>query len=80
MRNKVEWKSNNYRIEETTSSQTGRSGVDEEWSGSTPTWIKIQEEYLRSEESQKHIRTPNPGFHCQEGESPKLLATKISED
>ena len=38
---RVEWKSDNYRIEETTSNQTGRWNTDMEWTGLTPTWIKI---------------------------------------
>ena len=29
-------------------------------------WIKIQERYLGSEESQPHTRPPSPGFPCRE--------------
>ena len=32
-----------------------------EQAGPTPTWIKIQEEYLRSKESQTHTRPPSQG-------------------
>ena len=31
---------------------------------------------LRSEGSQPHNRLPSPGFQCQEGKSPYLLARK----
>ena len=51
VRNGVEWKSDNCRIEETTSTQIGRRDVGTEWAGPTPTWIKVWEGELRSEES-----------------------------
>ena len=38
--NSVEWKSDNYGIEETISIQTGRRGADAEGAGTAPTWIK----------------------------------------
>ena len=44
-----------------------------EWAGPTPTWTKIQEGYLGSEESQTHIRIPSPGFQCQEDKSPQAV-------
>ena len=37
IRNRVEWKSDNYRIKETTSIQTGRKGRDMEQAGPTST-------------------------------------------
>ena len=43
-------------------------------------WIKIWEGYLESKESQLHNRSSSPGFHCQEGKSPQLLATKTRGD
>ena len=73
-------KSDNYRTEETTSIQIGWRGTGVEWAGSTPTWIKIREGYLGSEESQTHTRLPSLGFQCQEGKSPQLLAVKTSRD
>ena len=51
-----------------------------EWAGPIPTWIKILEGYLRSEESQTHTRPPSPGFQGQEDKSPQLLAVKTSGD
>ena len=36
-RNQVEWKSDKYRIKETTSIQTGRKGADMERAGPSPT-------------------------------------------
>ena len=70
IRNQVEWKSDNYRIEEITSIQTGRRGADTEWAGPTSTWIKIWEGYLGRQESQAHTRPPpHPGFQCQENVS-----------
>ena len=36
IRNRVEWKSDNYRIKETTFIQTGRRSADAEWAGTTP--------------------------------------------
>ena len=43
-------------------------------------WIKIQEGYLGSEESQVHMRSPSLGFQCQEDKSPQLLAAETSRD
>ena len=43
IRNRDEWKSDNYGIEENTSILTGRRGTDMERAGLTPMWIKIQE-------------------------------------
>ena len=45
-----------------------------EQAGPTPTWIKIQEGYLRSKDFQTHISPPSPGFQCQENKSSQLLA------
>ena len=50
------------------------------WSLTHTYWIKIQEGYLRSKQSQTHTRPPSPGFQCQEGKSPQLLAAKSSRD
>ena len=50
------------------------------WSHSHVWWIKIQEGYLKSEESQPHTRPPSPGFQCQEDKSPEILAAKKSRD
>ena len=47
----------------------GRTVADVELAGPTPTWIKIQEQYLRNEESQPHTRPLSPGFQYQEGKS-----------
>ena len=41
VRGHSEWKSDNYGISETTSTQNGRKDVDIEWAGPTPTWIKF---------------------------------------
>ena len=51
-------KSDNYRTKETTSIQKGKKLSDTEQAGPQTHmgWIKIQEEYLGSEESQTHIR------------------------
>ena len=64
IRNRVEWKSDYYRFKETTSIQTGRRGTGVEWDGAKPMcgWIKTCEGYLKSKESQPHIRPPRPGF------------------
>ena len=63
--NRVEWKSDNYGIEETTSIQTGRRGTGMEQDGLSPKvwWIKIRQGCLRSEEPQAQTRPPSPGFH-----------------
>ena len=47
-----------------------------EQAGPTPMWIKIQEGYLGSEESQTHARPPSPAVQFQEDKSPQLLAAK----
>ena len=60
--------------------QTGMRGTDVYQAGHTPTCIKIGKEYLGSKESQTYIRSPSPGFQCQEDKSPKLLAVKTSRD
>ena len=36
VRNRVEWKSDNYRVKETTSIETGRRGADTEWADLSP--------------------------------------------
>ena len=54
--------------------------MDAEGAGPTPTWIKIREGYLRSEESQTHTRPLSPEFWCQEDKSPQLLSVKSSGD
>ena len=51
-----------------------------EQAGPTPTWIKIQEGYLRSKDFQTHISPPSPGFQCQEHISSQLLDAKTSRD
>ena len=76
VRNQVEWKADNYRIEETTSIQNGRRGTDMARAGPTPMWTKILEGHLRSEESQTHIRPPAQRFQCQEDKSPHFWLRK----
>ena len=62
----------NYGIKETTSIQTGRRGTDAEqgWSHTYVWWIKTQEGYFESKESQPHTRPPSPRFQCQEDKFP----------
>ena len=78
VRNRVEWKSDNYGIKETTSIETGRRG-GMDWSLTYVWWTKIRGGYLRSKESQSHTRPPSPEYQCsQEDQSPQLLAAKTS--
>ena len=50
-----------------------------EWAGATPTWIKIQEGYIRGEESQPQTRPSSPGFQCQKYKSPLLAVKNLQE-
>ena len=73
--NRAEWKSDKYRIKETTSIQTGTG-----WSLIHMWWIRIWEEYLWSEEPQPHTRPPSPRFQCPDYNSKQLLVAKPSRD
>ena len=60
IRNRVEWKSDNYKIKETTSIETGRRGADMDWGGPTST--------CREQKFGRDIsgaRGPNPKSDCQ---------------
>ena len=46
------------------------------WSHIHVWWIKIQEGYRGSEESQPHTRPPSPGSQCQEEKSPNFWLQK----
>ena len=48
------------------------------WSHTHMWWIKIQEGYLGSEESQTRTSPLSPGFQYQVDKSPQLLAAKTS--
>ena len=77
----MEQKSDNYEIElngsltnrelkNHTHPDWYRRGADTERDSPTPAWVKVEEGYLRSKESQTHFRPPIPPFQCQEGKFP----------
>ena len=59
VRNRVEWKSDNYGIKEPTSIQTGRRGRDVEWAG--PSGGISQEQRVPVPHKAPQPRVPVPG-------------------
>ena len=66
--NQVEWKSDNYRMKETTSIQTGKRGRDMEWAGpiSTCGGLKFRRDILGARSLSPTTGPTNSGLQCQE--------------